>query len=298
MNLANIDMKQAFAEFNANAPVKTAQINGAEFKYRYYKNPNPRMNATIVMLAGGSGMADGFFAFAQAFMARYSFISFNYPMAFHDNKSTADAIAALLRHLKAENVYLWGQSYGGLMAQMIAKRHPDVVRGLLLTSTASLSNDIGFDGMECFARMLNREKEQKRLRMYRRFPMRLLPAIMKLAFKKHLKGNPGAQRAIGDLMDQLEISKEYLCHMTSLLAGLRRHFGTHRPEDFVFLKGRVLIIEPEDDATFTNDIKDALVRMMPEPTVVRDFAGGHLAMMLNTDGFMQIMDSFMERQGL
>ena len=148
MDLSKIDMKSEFENYNKIAPEKTIKILGKDFKYRYYKNPNPKVNATIVMLAGGSGLADGFFAIARSFIDSYSFISFNYPIEFEDNNSTADAIYELIKDLKATNVYFWGQSYGGLIAQIIAKRHPDIVKGLILTSTASFSNDIKFEGMK------------------------------------------------------------------------------------------------------------------------------------------------------
>ena len=300
MDFSQMDMKKEFAYYNKVAPVRTVKLSGGIFKYRYYRNPNPQVNATIVMLAGGSGMADGFFTIARSFMKRYSLISFNYPMDFKGNEATADAIAELIKYLKAENVYYWGQSYGGLMAQMIAKRHPEVVRGLLLTSTASLSNDISFEGMECMVGMLNAKKEQKRYKTYQKFPMFLLPLMMNLAFKKYLKDKPGAYDAVKEMMEQLkpDMTKEYFCHMTSLLADLRNYMGTHHKEDFAFLKGRVLIIEPDDDKTFTDDIKEALINIMPSPAVVRRMKGGHLAMIFNPDAFLKIINRFMDSQKL
>ena len=300
MNLADMDMKKEFAEYNTLAPVKTVTINGGEFSYRYYRNPNPRVNVTLLVLAGGTGMADGIFALAKSFMDKYSIISFNYPMAYKNNEATADAIYELIRYLKAENVYLWGQSYGGLLAQIIAKRHPDAVKGLILTSTASLSNDIKYQGIKRFFEMISEEKEKKNKRFYGNFPMFLLPAIMGLAFKKHLKNEPETQKAVKELMKQIKrsMTNEYFVHMDTLLGDLRNYFGTHRKEDFAYLKGRVLIIEPDDDKTFTDDIKDALVDIMTEPVVVRDVKGGHLAVMLRPDETIQIIDEFIAAQKL
>lgn len=71
MNIAQMDMKKEFAEFNRLAPVKAVKINGGTFAYRYYKNPDPKVNVTLVMLAGGTGLADGFFALAKSFMDKY-----------------------------------------------------------------------------------------------------------------------------------------------------------------------------------------------------------------------------------
>lgn len=227
-------------------------------------------------------------------MEKYSIISFNYPMDFKGNEATADAIYELIKYLKAENVYLWGQSYGGILAQIIAKRHPDAVSGLILTSTASLSNDIKFEGMKCFYEMINEEKEMKNKKFYKHFPMFLLPAIMNLAFKKHLKDSPETCKAAKELMNQIKssITNEYFLHMDALLFDLRNFIGTHHKEDFAYLNGKVLIIEPDDDKTFTDDIKEALINIMTEPKVVRDINGGHLAVMLKPDDTLKIIDEF------
>ncbi|MCM1050167.1 MAG: alpha/beta hydrolase [Clostridiales bacterium] len=300
MDLASVDMKKEFEYYNKVAPVKNERILGKEFKYRYYKNPSPKVNATIVMLAGGTGLGDAFAAFAKAFMDKYSLINFNYPMAFENNEQQADAIAELIRTLKAENVYLWGQSYGGVLAQIIAKRQPDVVKGLILTSTATLTPNLRFEGMQCLVRMVNEEKEQKNIKKYKKIPISLMPALMGLVFKKHLKDNPNGLNAIKEILNQVkpDLTNDYLCHMGHLLGDLRNYVGTHSKEDFTYLKGRVLIIEPDDDKTFTEDIKDALIESMTEPTVVRELPGGHLAMMLDTDNFMKIIDDFMKEQKL
>lgn len=300
MNLTSMDMKKEFEYYNKVAPVRTSQIRGGEFKYRYYRNPQPEVNATILMLAGGSGLGDAFAAFARYFMDRYSLINFNYPMAYKNNEQLSDAIAELIRTLKAENVYLWGQSYGGVLAQIIAKKHPDVVKGLILTSTAGMTQGLRFEGMQCLVRMLSEEKEQKNIKKFKKMPLSLLPVLMNLAFKKHLKDNPGGQDAVREILNQVkpDLTNDYLCHMGHLLGDLRNHVGTHSREDFAYLKGRVLIIEPDDDKTFTVDIKDALIESMTDPAVIREIPGGHLAMMLDTDSFMKTINDFMDGQDL
>ena len=292
MDFSNTDMTKEFEEYQKLLPVKKLNISGKNFKYRYYKNPEAK--ATLVILAGGSGMADGFFIMAKKFIRNYSLLIFNYPIDFKTNNQTADAIAQLVKYLKAKNIYYWGQSYGGIIAQILAKRHPEAVQGLILTSTASLSNDLSFEGMECFVNMLNAKKEQKRCQLYQSFPMPLLPVVMNLAFKKYLKDMPEAYENVKDMMNQLKpgMTKEYFCHMTALLGDIRNHIGTHHTEDFAFLKGHVLIIEPDDDKTFTDDIKTALINIMPEPEVIHNLQGGHLALLFHPDEFIQTISDF------
>lgn len=94
------------------------------------------------------------------------------------------------------------------------------------------------------------------------------------------------------------MTNEYFVHMDTLLGDLRNSFGTHHKEDFAYLKGRVLIIEPDDDKTFTDDIKESLINIMTEPKVVRDLKGGHLVIMLSPDEILGIIDKFISSQQL
>lgn len=292
MNLSELNVHEEWAYYNKVAPFQTYKMKGNELKYRYYKKENAK--ATIVVLAGGTGLADGFFLLMRSLMERYSFIAIPYPLFCKDNNETADSIAALVRYLQAENVYFWGQSYGGLLAQIIAKRHQDIVGGLLLTSTASFSTDLTFEGMKCIVNMINEEKEAKRIKKYRKMPMGIAMAMFPLVFKPHLNGDRNVYKTIKEMIHILkpEMSKSHFIHMTHLLGDLRNHFGLYKKEDYEYLKGKVLIIEPTDDKTFTEDIKEALCNMMSEPTVIHEMEGGHLAIMFDPDGYIKVIDEF------
>ena len=292
MNLSELNVKEEWVYYNKVAPFQIFDLNKNQFKYRYYKNDHSK--ATIVVLAGGSGLADGFFLFLRSLMDKYSLITIPYPLFCKDNIETANAIAALIRYLNVENVWFWGQSYGGLLAQIIAKHHPDVVSGLLLTSTASFSTNLTFEGMQCLVNMINQEKEEKNVRKYQKMPVKLAMMLFPFMFKPHLKGDKKAYQTIKDLIKILEpeMSKEHFIHMTHLLGDLRNHFGKYKNEDFAYLSGKVLIIEPKDDKTFTDDIKNALCNMMPQPKIIDEIDGGHLAIMFNPDGYIQLIDEF------
>ena len=292
MNLSELNVKEEWEYYNKVAPFQVYKLKVNEMKYRYYKREDAK--ATIVVLAGGSGLADGFFLFLRSLMDKYSLITIPYPLFCKDNNETADAVAALVRYLNAENVYFWGQSYGGLLAQIIAKKHPDIVSGLLLTSTASFSTDLTFEGMKCIVNMINEEKEAMRVKKYKKMPMGIAMAMFPMMFKKHLKGDKKPYKTIKELINILkpEMSKGHFVHMTQLLGDLRNHFGLYKKEDYEYLKGKVLIIEPVDDKTFTDDIKEALCNMMSEPTVIHEVEGGHLAIMFNPDGYIKVIDEF------
>lgn len=64
----------------------------------------------------------------------------NYPLP-----QQADDAAALLAHLGIAQAYLVGLSYGGMVAQHFARRHPQRVQRLLLASTLAWSDTVNAD---------------------------------------------------------------------------------------------------------------------------------------------------------
>lgn len=88
-------------------------------------------------------------------------LSFSYPMDFPNNASLADAIACLIKEIGAKNVYLLGQSYGEMIAQITAKRHPDIIKGMILSGTCGLGQGMDEEGFALINKMLDPKKSQE-----------------------------------------------------------------------------------------------------------------------------------------
>lgn len=63
-------------------------------------------------------------------------------------------------------------------------------------------------------------------------------------------------------------------------------------EDFAKLDNRVLLILSEDDNTFNQACKDALISIMTNPTVVTDITGGHLALLVKLDKYADTVSDY------
>ena len=290
-------LKEKFAAFNQIAPVQTTEILGHPFAYRYYKNPNPQKNVTLVMLAGGSGLADGFFYLYDYFMPEYNLLSFSYPIDFRDNASLADAIAALLQELGAENVYLLGQSYGGLIAQITAKRHPDVIKGMIFSGTCGLGKGTDAQGLALLNKMLDPKKIEKNIKTDKRLPLWLLVPMFKLMAGKVVKDKKMRQ----DFKDIIDICKgsmsgEYFALMDTLLGDVLPYANTETKEDFLPYANEVLIFFSKEDTIFCDSLKQNLVDLMTDPTVVWDLKGGHLAMMTSIDEYVETLAQFIQER--
>ena len=112
-------------EFRRKYPAQTMTLgNGKPFAYRYYRNS--KAAAAVVLLTGGIGLSDLFYRHFEWFAGDFSVLTFDYQIQFADNGEFSDAVAELLCRLK-EKAWLVGQSLGGVVAQVIAARHPEVV---------------------------------------------------------------------------------------------------------------------------------------------------------------------------
>jgi pimeloyl-ACP methyl ester carboxylesterase len=292
-----LELKNEFARYNKIMPIKNATIRGEVFPYRYYKNDQPEKDVTLIFLAGGTGLADAVFLLFGSLIDRYSLLTFNYPQAFKTNADLADALAELIQRLEIRNVYLVGQSYGGLFAQVMAKRHPEVVKGLILSGTCSMYNDLSYDGISNIVKFINPKKLKRNLRIDKHLPTKLLPFILKLVFKKVARDEKTA-RDLSEIVELLKesITRKYWYHMDILLGDLMNEYGTHKPEDFISLKNEVLIMFSKDDKIFIDELKEALIRLMPQPVVITDIEGGHLALVVNPEEYMKQINTFISER--
>lgn len=264
--------------------------DGREFQYRYYKKADAK--ATLVLLTGGIGLSDLFYLHFERFAQDFSVITFDYQISYVNHTEFADAVAELLNRL-GEKVWLVGQSLGGIVAQIIAKRHPEVVEGLVLSNTCSLAKDMGEEAYCHLMGMIQSQKKSKKLLAILPFSLykkMIKWAVMKKKTADFTEKEKALMEGLCDAMLEL-LTKEYEYHMIDFLIDAEHHFGMV-PEDFIRWKGKVLLILSEDDLTFNQACKDSLIAVMPEPAVVTDITGGHLALLVKLDKYAATVAEF------
>ena len=282
-------------DFRQIYPTDTLVLPGGKsFPYRYYKNPQAK--ATIALLTGGLGLSDLFYPHFDRLTKEFSVLTFDYPICFADNKALAQAVAELLHHLR-EKVWLVGQSLGGVVAQIIAAHHPEVVAGLVLSNTCSLSQDMS---PSAHAHLMNMIKSQEKFKKL----LSILPlstvkqSIRRMVMDQKKSGLTPQEQVVmeelcGIMMELL--TKEYERHMIDLLIDTQNHLGMTK-ENFAPWDNRVLLMLSEDDATFTQDCKDALIAVMPNPTVVTNLTGGHLALLFRLEEHIQCITAYVSER--
>ena len=282
-------------EFRQIYPTATLVLPGEKsFPYRYYKNP--QATATIALLTGGLGLSDLFYLHFDHLAQNFSVLTFDYPICFADNKALAQAAAELLHHL-GEKVWLVGQSLGGVVAQIIAARHPEVVAGLVLSNTCSLSQDMS---PSAHAHLMNMIKSQEKFKkLLSILPLSTVKQSIKRVVMDHKKGEltpteKAVMEELCDIMMEL-LTKEYERHMIDLLIDTQNHLGMTK-EIFVPWDNRVLLMLSEDDTTFTQDCKAALISVMPNPAVVTNLTGGHLALLFRLEEHVRCITEYISER--
>lgn len=115
-----------------------------ELFYRRHRHPDPDA-PTVLLLHGWTASGDlQFFTAYEALAARYSFVTIDHRghgrglRSDHrfDLDDVADDAAALIEALDLGPVVAVGYSMGGPVAMLLARRHPDLVRAIVVQATA------------------------------------------------------------------------------------------------------------------------------------------------------------------
>lgn len=273
-------------KFHKTHPIQEKNVDGVCFDYVLSGSGEH----TFVLLAGGTGYADGFYRHVLALEHHGRVLLPWYPTALENNDSLADGIAALAMELGLTRLILVGQSYGGLLAQTIAKRHPQQVHALVLSNTGTVTEETAAD--EALQAML--ERQRAALKLIPQIPADKGRTMMLTKLGAYLDHVPDESRPylqeMFDAMADFATTKRSL-HMTGLLADALTSQRFH-PEDFRLFAGRVLLILSQDDQAFSETIRQALIELMPAPAVNRSLSGGHLAMSVQIDAFITAILTF------
>src|SRR3954447_14589642 len=162
------------------------------FRYHRCAEPGP----TLLLLHGWTASADlQWFPAYEALGERYSFVAVDHRGHGRGLRSdepftleaVADDAAALVRHLGVGPVVPVGYSMGGPIAMLLAERHPELVRGLVLEATA----------LEWHARLTDRLTWRGLVLMEIFVRSRLARIMGRRAVRRLAEGNPAIEPYVG-----------------------------------------------------------------------------------------------------
>lgn len=130
-------LKKELTKFETNIKERTIEISGVKVNYYSFGTGDK----TLVLLPGSTGKSITYFRYLEALAKEYKIITLSYPTV-TGMEHMLEVIEGLLDYENIEEYYLFGQSFGGMLAQIIAKRNKKKVKGIILAHTNTLTNQI------------------------------------------------------------------------------------------------------------------------------------------------------------
>ena len=271
--------------FAAAHPCGTMTVDGARFRYVLGGKAEGR---TLVFLNGGMNTLEMWMDYVDGLAGDCRVLLFDYPRELRTNQELAAGIHAFLRALGIQKPVFIGASDGGMVAQIYVQKYPGEAGGLVLISTG---------GMEAETlKSLKRRYFLAPLMLwylkhcnYEKLKPRLIRAGM-----RHIRSESPEEAAYArDMFETIfrNYPQEKDVHISGLLADLM-HQKAVTAEDFAALKGRILLILPDQDF-FSGRMQQDLIRLMWEPEIAY-ISGGHLSTVLKAEVYLRVIRAFLE----
>ena len=244
---------------------------------------------TLLLLPGALSIAESNFPLITALESEYRIIAPSYTLSL-TMADLCDGIAGILEAEGVDQAHVMGGSYGGLVAQYFARRHPARVRSLILSHTFVLTR-----------------KYAKPLwlvgKLAPALPEALFVPLLKLRLDKLLlsklrKANhPEAEfwRAYLNEAVTSDLLKKVFIHQNNCLLGLAQE-PQFTSEDLKDWPGKILIIESEDDPAISASHRALLKGTYPQARVHTFTDAGHASSILKRAEVISLIRRFLDTE--
>lgn len=272
-------------KFQANHTYETMVVDGSHFRYVLQGKAGSK---TLVLLNGGMNTLEMWMGYVDALTEDYQVLLFDYPQELRTNQELVVGMHAFFEKLGIAKPIFIGASDGGMVSQIYTQKYHDQVGGLILISTGgmdaatlkSLKKKYFFAPLMLFyMKHCNYEK--------------LKPTLIK-AGMGHMRNESPEQVAYArDMFETIfkDYRQEKDVHISGLLADLMNQTPV-TADDFADLKGKILLILPDQDF-FSGSMQQDLIRLMHDPQI-KYVSGGHLSTVLQVDDYVSTICAFLQ----
>lgn len=272
--------------FKTAHPCEFLTVEGARFRYMLCGREN---GETLVLLNGGMNTLEMWMDYVDALAEDARVLLFDYPQQLKTNQELVTGMHAFFEKLGVRRPVFIGASDGGMVSQIYVQKYPGEAGGLILISTGGMDE--------------NTLKSLKR--KYRLAPVmlwymkrcnyeKLKPKLIR-AGMSHIRNESSEEIAYAQDMFET-IFKDYKQEKDVHISGLLADLMNQKPvtaADFEALKGRILLILPDQDF-FSGKMQEDLIRLMHEPEIAY-VSGGHLSTVLKAEAYIRIIREYLGR---
>ena len=277
-------LMEVLENFRSSHPFKVLDVDGVKWQYLI----GGEGIETILLLVGGFRYGEFMFRHIIELESKYRVISPTYAPVETADK-IIDGIAAILRHEEVERVHVVGQSFGGLVAQFLARDYPDLVGSIILSNTTAPSDEIDENVK------INRIKQLKRsVRMFKLLPYRLWLFLLAQKLPKLFDTTEEEKEffmAYVREVFQYHQTKAELMALDKVMLDMAENYVL-RKSDLEGWEGHILLIGSENDPAFHPAEWDAMKRLYPQARVYTFPGKDHGPILTRRKEYLEVVRNF------
>ena len=276
-------------EFTSLNPYRSVEAEGLVFRYISVGDDS---SPAIVFLNGGLNTSELWLGYLDCHLIDgYRAIIFDYPLGAESNQKLIVAMHTFFEKLGLERPVLVGAMFGGMLAQIYAKRYRGDVSALILIA----SNGMDRSTIRSFRRKY-RWLPVTRFFLKHRSAEKIQRKLVKMGDEVAERESEEDRKYIHDMFRFIfrNYTKEKNIHIKSLMADVMNQHPMER-NDFYNLKGRILLLFPSDNL-FTTEMQQNLESLMIEPEI-RRLRGNSASTYMKPELLLSEMLSFLKRIG-
>lgn len=271
------DQRETFHTFRTSHPMKTTEVNDVSWTYM----DSGTGDKVVLLLVGGLRKADAAWKSVPMLEDEFRVITPSYP-TLNTMTELADGLAGILEAENIDSAHVLAGSFGGMLAQIYVRRHPQKVNKLILSTTAVLDDANIKQYQQALAMVDSATPEQvAELAPQMMFTIIAPPENLHDFYRAYL------HELYTYRIDKEELLSTYRCLLdfaqnTELSA-----------EDLANWQGQLLILESDDDATFDEETRSAVRAIYPQAQTHTFHGAGHSPGTTQRDLYYQVVKDFL-----
>ncbi len=270
------DRLEQFQAFRRAFPYKDLTLDGVRWSYL----TGGKGEVPLLLLSGALTIPDIAWGTIVPCAARRRVIVPAYPPV-ATMEALVDGIAAILQLERVRQAHVMGGSYGGFVAQVFARRYPQLTRSLVLSHTQPPYPEMAAQ-MQRFARVL------------RWMPMPVVRRMMRRVFRSMMPERSDETACLLAIYDELigyALSKKDAIGILERMADYSVRAFT--PQDLARWPGKVLLVFGDNDPATPPDVRQRLEALYPGCQVHLFEGTGHTASVTRQDEYLAVIDGFL-----
>jgi len=282
------DQTERLKRFRSTHPYKHLMIDGITWKYISCGQGKE----TLLLLTGGSGIGEAMALVFASLENEYQIVSPLYP-TITTIEQLADGMVRILESEDIHQVNILGQSFGGILAQVIVHKHPEKVNKLILSHTTTTSPPVNQVRALEWKKMI-----EKKLKIFTYVPISLFRLMSKSRISSLMSMMNTEEKGFWEAYFHEMISRMTKEEQFSLLKCML-DFSNYAfsKNDLANWPGKILILESDNDPSFHPSERRALKELYPQAHVYTFHGTGHLTIIVEREEYLSVVREFLGEEG-